>query len=296
VFVWSSSFSSRKRGCSKALTGLDSLVRVGTMGNAPSWVTDLFCPTIGTIICNVMWLSPLSAVLGALSKRDLGTLNPVPFVVTVANCIAWTMYGCMRRDYFIFFSNSTGLCLGLFYSLSSLTLLNKKRDIQQLLIILLVAACVFWCLMAMVACIVYSDDLASREQGIRFIGTLGMGFGLAYYSSPLSTLVQVVRNRDSSTLYLPMIVSSFLNALMWVIYGYVAKNDVALWLPNAVGCILCTMQFILRMSFPQRNVNVPENITVDTAKPLQQPSHEEKVTITVINPLQNSADGLSGRD
>jgi len=253
------------------------------MGNSPSWVTEVFCPTLGTIICNVMWLSPLSAVLESRKKRSLGKLNPIPFAITVANCVAWTMYGCMRRDWFVFWSNSTGLCLGIFYSLSSLALLNlKKADVLRFNIMtaLLVGSAVFWCLMAMVACIVYNDDPASREQGIRFIGTIGMAFGLAYYVSPLSTLLTILRTRDSSSLYLPMIVTSFFNALMWVIYGFVAKNDVALWLPNAAGCILCTLQFGFRLTIPAAGVKYA-TVESDTAvlvqqkplEPIQSPMH-----------------------
>lgn len=249
------------------------------MGNSPSWVTEVFCPTLGTIICNVMWLSPLSAVLESRKKRSLGKLNPVPFAITVANCVAWTMYGCMRRDWFVFWSNSTGLCLGIFYSISSLALLNlKKADVLRFNIMtaLLVGSAVFWCLMAMVACIVYNDDPASREQGIRFIGTIGMAFGLAYYVSPLSTLLTILRTRDSSSLYLPMIVTSFFNALMWVIYGFVAKNDVALWLPNAAGCILCALQFGFRLTIPAAGIKYA-TVESDTAVLVQQKPSPEPI-------------------
>lgn len=198
----------------------------------------------------------MKAIVNARRKRDLGTLNPIPYAVTVANCVGWTMYGCMRRDYFIFFSNSTGLVLGLFYSLSSLTLLDhKKSDLFRLQVMtsLLVSSAIFWCLMGMIACIAYPADPASREQGTVFIGTLGMGFGLAYYTAPLSTMAQVIKMRDSSSLYLPLIVSSFCNAFLWVIYGFVVKHDLAIWLPNGVGVVLSTIQFALKMLFPSRS-------------------------------------------
>ena len=241
------------------------------------WVTDVFAPTLGTIICNVMWLSPLLAVLEARRKRDLGNVNPVPFAVTVANCVAWTMYGCMRRDYFVFFSNATGLCLGLFYSLSAISLLSLKRaDTQrlELMTIMLIAAAVFWCFMAMVACIAYPDDPTSKEQGIVFIGTLGMGFSLAYYGSPLSTMVQVVKKRDSSSLHLPMVATSLLNAFMWVIYGYVAKNDVSLWLPNAVGCVLCSGQLFMRLTIPAKHSENSLPIVTEKLEPeIPSPMH-----------------------
>ena len=58
---------------------------------------DFVCPFFGVIIGNAMWLSPMKAVLEARSKGDIGTLNPVPWSIAYANCIAWVIYGCLRR-------------------------------------------------------------------------------------------------------------------------------------------------------------------------------------------------------
>ena len=40
--------------------------------------------------------------------------------------VGWSMYGCMKRDYFIFWGNMPGLVLGLFYAISVLPFLCKK--------------------------------------------------------------------------------------------------------------------------------------------------------------------------
>jgi hypothetical protein len=40
------------------------------------------------------------------------------------------MYACMRRDYFIFWSNATGLGCGFFYCISVLPLLSRKVQIR----------------------------------------------------------------------------------------------------------------------------------------------------------------------
>ena len=125
-------------------------------GGSPAWVTGLLCPTLGTIICNMMWLSPMKvqhylfpylflnlfiytfnhsffylfinqsahlfvyryiylfaysffylfahlsinifislflfvfifqAILDVRSSLDLGSLNPIPFGITILNCI-----------------------------------------------------------------------------------------------------------------------------------------------------------------------------------------------------------------
>jgi solute carrier family 50 protein (sugar transporter) len=224
----------------------------------------------------------MSAVLAARRKQDLEMLNPIPFAVTVCNCVAWTMYSCMRRDYFIFWSNGTGLCLGLFYSLVSLTLLSRRKKDEgklSLMLGLLLSTAMFWCLMAMISCIVYTDDVASKEQGIVFIGTLGMAFSLAYYASPLSTILHVLKTKDSSTLYMPLILSSLVNSIMWVVYGYVAKNDLNLWVPNAVGVLLTSFQALLKFIYPSMSSSAASD-------KIPAPSSQE--TAGTSNPLHHT--------
>ena len=51
---------------------------------APTWLVDVFVPTLGVIICNIMWISPYQQVSKARKSKELGNLNAIPFVVTVS--------------------------------------------------------------------------------------------------------------------------------------------------------------------------------------------------------------------
>ncbi len=46
-------------------------------------------------------------------------LNPIPFPVVVANCVAWVGYSIVNKDPYVFMANDPGLLLGLFYTLSA---------------------------------------------------------------------------------------------------------------------------------------------------------------------------------
>ena len=96
---------------------------------APSYITAIFCPTLGTVICTIMWLTPLQSILKARRLHSLGTLNPIPFGVIVLNCIGWSGYGIMSQDFFIYFSNSPGILLGLlsYHSIYIFILLIHKK-------------------------------------------------------------------------------------------------------------------------------------------------------------------------
>jgi solute carrier family 50 (sugar transporter) len=149
----------------------------------------------------IMWLSPLKAILLARKSRQLGDLNPIPFVVTVFNCIAWVIYANMMRDYFMFWANAPGLVLGLFYSLTCMSVLARQaakcaKAQEQLnqCESLLVFSVGFWCLMSMVANLTFSQERIGRLDAAAFIGTLSCAAALAYYAAPLSTMVSPARS------------------------------------------------------------------------------------------------------
>jgi uncharacterized protein with PQ loop repeat len=72
-----------------------------------------------------------------------------------------------------------------------------------------------------------------------------------YYLSPLSTLAQVLRTRDASSLTLPMCAMNVVNGTLWVIYGIV-RRDAFLCVPNGAGAVLGIVQVALCCVFPRR--------------------------------------------
>ena len=63
----------------------------------------------------------------------LQDLNPIPFPVVVANCMAWVAYGIVNRDPYVFLANDPGLLLGLFYTLSAYGYADAKVWFQHTL-------------------------------------------------------------------------------------------------------------------------------------------------------------------
>lgn len=57
---------------------------------------------------------------------------------------------------------------------------------------------------------------------------------IAYYGAPLSTVVQVIRTRSSSTIYLPMCIANLVNTLLWIGYGFVSTSC---WLARTSHCV-----------------------------------------------------------
>jgi len=59
-------------------------------------------------------------------------------------------------------------------------------------------------------------------------GTVSVVILMLYYVIPLSTMVQIVRQHDASSIYLPLAIAAALNGGMWTIYGLVRPLGVFL--------------------------------------------------------------------
>ena len=201
--------------------------------SAPAWVTDLFCPILGVIITNIMWLSPLKAVRYASKWRDLGELNPIPFPLTFYNCIGWVIYGCLTKNYIIFWGNVFGILTSVYYSLTCLLLctLDEAKEDKYLKLIQcsLLFSLLFWSIVGFVVGIVIED----KAMGNFIVGILSCIGGFFYYVSPLSTMLAVVKTRDSSSIDPRMVATNFCCACLWFFYSLFSIND-----PLVVGTYL----------------------------------------------------------
>ena len=55
-------------------------------------------------------------------------------------------------------------------------------------------------------------------------GSAGAVALVCYYTAPLSTLVKVVRTKDSSSLHVPLCIMNFFNMVLWLSYGAAIHN------------------------------------------------------------------------
>jgi hypothetical protein len=45
---------------------------------------------------------------------------------------------------------------------------------------------------------------------------------IAYYGAPLSTAYDIIKSRNSASIYPPLALTNLLNALLWTAYGFVS--------------------------------------------------------------------------
>jgi uncharacterized protein with PQ loop repeat len=128
----------------------------------------------------------------------------------------------------------------------------NKRDIDRMYIIVaaLVFGMFFYSVLGMAAGMAYTHSSNERNLAATMFGLTGCVFSISYYTAPLSTALQVIRTKDASSFYAPMIILNFTNAMLWLFYGF-AIGQVAVWAPNAVGAALSVFQ--LSLIFLYRN-------------------------------------------
>ena len=200
-------------------------------------------PAAGVALANIMFLSPVKAVVDARKCGRLNDLNAVPFVAIVGNTVAWLGYSFATRDAFVFLANWPGLLLGLYYTMTGVALGDQKQ--RSLIEKLLLAYA------AVLGAAGYAAASGAFGSAQAVLGLVANALLLLYYSSPLSVVANVVKKRNAAALFWPLSLTSLLNGALWTSYGR-AVGDAYIWAPNLVGALLATIQLALIGAFGQK--------------------------------------------
>ncbi|RYH11074.1 hypothetical protein EON65_38935 [archaeon] len=242
-------------------------------------ITGIVCPLLGMLISNGQWLAPLAVMQKARETHRLDNINPYPFPMIVMNATGWVIYSCYTKDHFLFWAVLPGVLLGLYYTIIVLTILTKSSAAEQhsptYLAVerLLLFSFFFWSLLAIISTTAFPTDKESQF----FIGIGTVIITILYYSAPLSSVLIVIRNKDSATMYLPLILVNMTNATLWTTYGLFATQDIMLWLPNGLGILLALLQLTLK--FLYRLPTPPSSPPSSSSKLLVEEDGQDKKTM-----------------
>ncbi|GIL59783.1 hypothetical protein Vafri_14501 [Volvox africanus] len=164
---------------------------------------DTVTPALGAVVSTAMYLSPLKAVLRASREKSLGELNPLPFGVTIANCIAWLSYGLLKHDPFVTAPNAAGVLIAVFMTLTAFGLADEEARHKMRFVCCLTAG-VMPLLGVFTA---FGAKDAEMQKGVW--GLAGNVICLIYYAAPLSTMWEVIRTRNSASILVPLTMTSY---------------------------------------------------------------------------------------
>jgi len=209
---------------------------------------------VGTVLSNGLGFSNLPAILDARRQGSLGNKNALVFPFLCVNCVSWCMYSVAKKDVYMFGGNVFVALMGLFYTTSSLGLMNcpqERLKLEGLLLLLLL----------IVAFVGFGAGML--QSGTQILGTMSLTLVLCLFASPLSTLVSVVRSKDSSSISRPFCVVQSLNCVVWLMYGFLTA-DAYITVPNVFGLLTAFLQAVVIMMFPAPVVmsSIPEDLEV----------------------------------
>jgi len=112
-----------------------------------------------------------------------------------------------------------------------------------------VAIVTIW--VAIVTIICFVDLEMSRKE---FIVGIAVNFNLLFfYGAPLSTILTVLKTRDSSSIHRSTMFMNTVNAIFWTAFAF-GTFDYFIMVPNGIGAILGFIQMVLRLIVPSTTI------------------------------------------
>ena len=155
--------------------------------------------------------------------------------------------GLIKKDVFIVSPNAVGVVISIWCTLASFSIaeFSVKKHIQ----LILCGEAVALPLLGVLTSFACDNDLTSQ---LNLWGLSGNFISLVYYGAPLSTMAEVIKKRDSSSILLPLTLMNLLNAALWTIYG-LATGDAYVFVPNGIGGLLSLAQVALAFLYPAKS-------------------------------------------
>eukprot|EP00980_Cylindrotheca_fusiformis_P021666 scaffold8522_cov70-Cylindrotheca_fusiformis.AAC.4 len=88
---------------------------------------EYVCPALGVVFASCMALAPYADLKKAISKGQLGDLNPTPWAFMMGNCFGWIFYAILKEDMWVFASNAPGFIFSFWLNLVAVKLLQQEH-------------------------------------------------------------------------------------------------------------------------------------------------------------------------
>lgn len=187
----------------------------------------------------------------------------------LGNAAGWVAYSVATTppDIYIFLCNALGTLLGLFYTVSAISLAtaadvdagssSSSSEADAARTVNVISGTALGSAALIMACggvQAFLPSMTAAQHELMW-GAAANLILVAFFSSPLSSLAHVLRSRCSATIFAnwPLSVVSTANSALWTAYG-LAIGRPFVWAPNAFGCVLGVVQLLLCALLPTTRV------------------------------------------
>ncbi len=178
--------------------------------------------------------------------------------VAFLNCISYMLYGSLNGDPFVMASVTLGLPINYFALSSAFGILGKSGKVADnttswRLDCVVLGGIAAWIVVAFVIGAILPHVVADEQKAnvaTSIVGFTACATCMIYYISPLTVLMEIVREKDAAGLYLPMIIMNLITSISWSAYGFIYIGDVVVYGPNLFAVLLSTAQLTLKCVYP----------------------------------------------
>lgn len=211
-------------------------------------------PIIGIFTSFLLYISPFYGLIKFLNKPDvkrevileINKYNHLPITLALLNSNSWTKYALVIGDLLLLLGNISGLIISITSMIILLPKINKHKDVivfQTITIVGLSFQIIFFTVLDII-------ELSIEDLNLIYGILCNLCF-LLMCISPLYTFRAVIKERDSSSLFLPLAITQTTNCTLWIIYG-IDQNNLYITLPNSIGLFLGLIQLFLILIFNKK--------------------------------------------
>lgn len=188
--------------------------------------------------------------------KTTGKMPLLPLTSMFANCVLWSLYGFLARDYFpLLATNAVGIGFSSFYLAVYYRFTPQKLSMQRSVL----GMCTALFIVSMYPVFSYEPRVVVQQH----IGYMAITVCAVMFGSPLVLVKQVIATKNASLLPFGMIMASLINSLLWLTYGFILQDTIVI-LPNLLNLALGGLQLGIVCIYPRgagyANVEPPKDV------------------------------------
>lgn len=232
------------------------------------WVA--LCSRLAPFSSILMFLSPIPTIRQILRTGTVGDLPLLPYTSMVASCFVWIIYGFIKKEPRIWFTNVVEFILSVYYFVEftnyapkySPTFPGSVYRHIQFCIGIWVGSLFYW-----IANILFYDNI---DGVTATIGDLTILLSVLTFASPLAAVKAVFESQSSEAIPWPFTLAALFNCVLWSIVGIFEMHDVYVSAPAILGLLFGLLQVALKLYFGDNNNN-NQDIPSYTQAPVEMP-------------------------
>jgi uncharacterized protein with PQ loop repeat len=200
---------------------------------------ELIFASCGLILSNLLGLNLLYTYIKNINKEsgDKITSNILIFTILFYNSINWIIYSFWFNNLFLFLGS---LCvpLGSFLCITtSYDILSTEKKIYFTIITI-----IFYILLIVYVLILKFTNI--NENIKDNIVNYSLGLNIIVSVMPLSSILIIIKNKSTQTLYIPFTIINAIASLLWLNYGIILNNNFLIFI-FAFGLLASIVEIIL---------------------------------------------------